>query len=81
MWVILILQLLKVTDKIFIQRYSRVLHSSDMSIIQKCMVNQMADIIIAITLNCPTPQQLLYLQEGVYLQSLKTLVNKNVLDI
>ena len=53
-----------------------------MSIIQKCLSNQIAanEIITVMTPYCPTPQHLLHLKEGVNLLSLKTLVNQNILD-
>ena len=43
------------------------IHSSDMSIIQKFLTNQIAsdEIIIVMTPYCPTPQHLLHMQEGV----------------
>ena len=49
------------------------IHSSDLSIIQKFLTNQIAadEIIIVMTPYCPTPQHLLYMQEGVNLLSLK----------
>ena len=49
------------------------IHSSDMSIIQRFLTNQITanEIIIVITPYCPTPQHLLHMQ-GVNLLSLKT---------
>ena len=43
------------------------IHSSDMSIKQKFLTNQIAsnEIIIVMTPYCPTPQYLLHMQEGV----------------
>ena len=51
-----------------------VIHSSDMSIIQKFLTNQIAsnEIIIVMTPYCPKPQHLLHMQEGVNLLSLMT---------
>ena len=51
------------------------IHSSDVSIIQKFLTNQIAsnEIIIVMTPYCPTPQHLLHMQEGVNLLSLITL--------
>ena len=53
---------------------SVIIHSSDMSIIQKFLSNQIAAdyIIIVMTPYCPTPQHLLHMQEGVNLLSVKT---------
>ena len=50
------------------------IHSSDMSIIQKFLTNQIAsnEIIIVMTRYCPTPQHLLHMQEGFNLLSLIT---------
>ena len=50
------------------------IHSSDMSIIQKFLTNQIAanEIIIVMTPYRPTPLHLLHMQEGVNLLSLKT---------
>ena len=52
----------------------QIIHSSDMSIIQKFLTNQIAthEIIIVMTPYCPTPQHLLQMQKGVNLLSLKT---------
>ena len=49
------------------------IHSSDMSIIQRFLTNQITanEIIIVITPYCPAPQHLLHMQ-GVNLLSLKT---------
>ena len=43
----------------------RSIHSSDMSIIQKFLTNQIAtnEIIIVVTPYCPTPQHLLHMQK------------------
>ena len=51
-----------------------VIHSSDMSIIQKFLTNQIAsnEIIIVMTPYCPTPQHLLHNQERVNLLILMT---------
>ena len=51
-----------------------IIHSSDMSIIQKFLTNQIAsnEIIIVMTPYCPTTQHLLHMQEGVNLLSLMT---------
>ena len=50
------------------------IHSSDMSIIQKFLTNQIDynEIIIVMTQYCPTTQHLLHMQEGVNLLSLMT---------
>ena len=47
--------------------FRALIHSSDMSIIQKFLTNQIAsnEIIIVMTPYCPTPQHLLHMQEGV----------------
>ena len=49
------------------RKWVTVIHSSDMSIIQKFLTNQIAsnEIIIVMTPYCPTPQHLLHMQEGV----------------
>ena len=53
---------------------TKVLHSSDMSIIQKFLTNQIAanEIIIVMTPYCPKPQHLLHMEEGLNLISLKS---------
>ena len=58
------------------------MHSSDLSIIQKFLTNQIIanEIIIVMTPYCPTSQHLFHIQEGVILLSLKTMVNQNVLS-
>ena len=51
-----------------------VIHSFNMSIIQKFWTNQIAayEVIFVMMLYCPTPQHLLQMKEGVNLLSLKT---------
>ena len=51
--------------------FQRLIHNSDMSIIQKFLTNQNAsnETIIVMTPYCPSPQHLLHMQEGVILLS------------